>query len=413
MEELLIEFKNVTKRFGERTVLDNVDLRIHDGQVTTIIGKSGTGKSVLLKHIIGLLSPTEGTILFRGRPVHEMNQNEFDAVRDQFSYCFQNNALFDSLTVFGNIALPLQQTTKMGNREIEKKVLEKMEQLEIDEVSDKYPAELSGGMQKRVALARALVTDPKVVLFDEPTTGQDPIRKNAILRMIAQNQKRFGFTTIMISHDIPDVFFISNRILILYDGKVIFQGNYHELDKLEHPMVDEYIRSLKDFEEEFFGSDLERDRPGFSEKDLKPSEKAGNVTVAIFTLDNLDELLEKLGQRRTDEIVESLGECVNRHFGDVGLSNRVARNQFATVLNYTDTEKAENMLEGFTRELREHGLGGASVDTGGGIDSEKSFCLMVRAGLVERNPGEGFQVTTDKARSRQKEIARFLFCATP
>ena len=413
MEDLLIEFKNVTKRFGDRTVLDNVDLRIHDGDVTTIIGKSGTGKSVLLKHIIGLLSPTEGTILFRGKPVHEMNRNEFDALRSQFSYCFQNNALFDSLTVFGNIALPLQQTTKMGNREIEKKVLEKMEQLEIDEVSDKYPSELSGGMQKRVALARALVTHPKIILFDEPTTGQDPIRKNAILSMIAQNQKRFGFTTIMISHEIPDVFFISNRILILYDGKIIFQGTYHELDKFEHPMVDEFLRSLKGFQEEFLGPDLGRGEPGFFDRDVKPSTKAGDVTVAIFTLDNLDEFLEKLGQRRTDEIVRSLGECVNRHFGNVGISNQVARNQFATVLNYTDTEKAENMLEGFTRELREHGLGGASVDTGGGIDSEKSFSFMVRAGVVERSLGENFQVTTDKARSRQKEIARFLFCAIP
>ena len=207
MEDVLIEFKNVTKRFGKRTVLDNVDLQILDGHVTTIIGKSGTGKSVLLKHIIGLLDPTEGTIFFKGKPLGDMNRSEFDAFRSQFSYCFQNNALFDSLTVFGNIAMPLQQKTKLNKKEIEQKVLEKMEQLEIAEFGNKYPSELSGGMQKRAALARALVTDPKIVLFDEPTTGQDPIRKNAILSMIAQNQKRFGFTTIMISHEIPDVFF--------------------------------------------------------------------------------------------------------------------------------------------------------------------------------------------------------------
>ena len=129
MEDLLIEFKNVTKRFGKRTVLDNVDLQIRDGDVTTIIGKSGTGKSVLLKHIIGLLDPTEGTILFKGKPLRDMDRSEFDAFRSQFSYCFQNNALFDSLTVFGNIAMPLQQKTKLSKKEIEQKVLEKMEQL--------------------------------------------------------------------------------------------------------------------------------------------------------------------------------------------------------------------------------------------------------------------------------------------
>ncbi len=180
MGEALIEFKNVTKRFGNRTILDQVNLEVYDGQVTTIIGKSGTGKSVLVKHMIGLLSPTEGNILFRGKLIDGMSQKELDEFRSQFSYCFQNNALFDSLTVFENIALPLQQTTKMGKREIDNKVMEKIDQLELSDVPHKYPSELSCGIQKRVALARALITDPKIVLFDEPTTGQDPIRKNAI-----------------------------------------------------------------------------------------------------------------------------------------------------------------------------------------------------------------------------------------
>ncbi len=190
MAEALIEFKNVTKRFGSRTILDQVNLEVYDGQVTTIIGKSGTGKSVLLKHMIGLLAPTEGRILFRGRLIDEMSQKELEEFRSQFSYCFQNNALFDSLSVYENIALPLQQTTQLDKRAIEGKVMEKIDQLELSDVTHKYPSELSGGMQKRVALARALITDPKIVLFDEPTTGQDPIRKNAILSMIVQNQKK-------------------------------------------------------------------------------------------------------------------------------------------------------------------------------------------------------------------------------
>jgi phospholipid/cholesterol/gamma-HCH transport system ATP-binding protein len=408
VENVLIEFKNVTKRFGEKTVLDNVDFQIHDGHVTTIIGKSGTGKSVLLKHIIGLLTPTEGTILFRGKPLRDMNRNEFDAFRSEFSYCFQNNALFDSLTVFGNIALPLQQTTKLKKREIGKKVFEKMEQLEVADVAAKYPSELSGGMQKRVALARALVTDPKIVLFDEPTTGQDPIRKNAILSMIAQNQKRFGFTTVMISHDIPDVFFISNRILILYESKVIFQGTYRELDQLEHPMVDEYIRSLQSFEDEFMGSESETGRASFSGKDLNTIQKTRTVTVIIFTIDDLDDLWKQLEANQADEIVQSLEAHVTRHFGDMGISYQVARDRFVVILNEIDLKTANGMLEAFAVDLRERGLVGARADQGMTVDSEKCLGFTVRAGLVEGNAKEDIQVTADKAMAKQKEIARFV-----
>jgi phospholipid/cholesterol/gamma-HCH transport system ATP-binding protein len=253
MGNTLIEFKNVTKRFDNRTILDKVNLKIYEGQVTTLIGKSGVGKSVLLKHIIGLLSPDEGTILFRGKPLDKLKKREWNTYLGQISYMFQNNALFDSMTVFENIALPLKQTTNLSKEEIESKVIATIEQTELGQVAQKYPAELSGGMQKRVALGRALVTDPEIVLFDEPTTGQDPIRKNAILSMIAQYQKKFGFTAILISHELPDIFFISNRILILYEGDIIFQGAPEELDRFEHPFVDELIRSIEGFQEQLTG----------------------------------------------------------------------------------------------------------------------------------------------------------------
>jgi len=406
VEDTLIEFKNVTKRFGHKTILDSVNLQILDGHVTTIIGKSGTGKSVLLKHIIGLLAPTEGTILFRGKSIRGMNRNEFDAFRKQFSYCFQSNALFDSLTVAGNISLPLQQTTKMGKREIEEKVCERMDQLEVSDVHDKYPSELSGGMQKRVALARALITDPKIVLFDEPTTGQDPIRKNAILRMIAQNQKRFGFTTIMISHEIPDVFFISNRILILYDGKIIFQGTYQDLDELRHPMVDEYIKSLKGFEAEFLGPDLESGFFRNTAWGFTTSRKTDATAVALFELKGLAELSKQLGEKQADEIVRSLEEMVNGFFGDVGISNRLTQNEIATILSNTDVGTAETMVAGFTKELQSHGLGAARADVKEGPAGD-SVGLSVHAGLVAMETGEDIQAFAGRARSRKKEIARF------
>jgi phospholipid/cholesterol/gamma-HCH transport system ATP-binding protein len=232
METPLIEFKDVTKRFGDKTVLNGVNLKIFENQITTIIGKSGTGKSVLLKHIIGLLKPDRGAILFQGKAIEEMKKSEWDAYLSQVSYLFQSNALFDSMTVFDNVALPLRQTTNLGRREIREKVMTRLEQTELAEVVDKYPSELSGGMQKRVALARALVTSPKVVLFDEPTTGQDPIRKNAILSMVAQYRSRFGFTAVMVSHDIPDVYFISDRIILLWERGVAFEGTYQDMAEL-------------------------------------------------------------------------------------------------------------------------------------------------------------------------------------
>ena len=205
MAEPLIEFKNVTKTFGDNTVLRNVDLSIYEGQITTIIGKSGVGKSVFLKHIIGLLTPDSGEVLFRGKQVSKMSREEHREMKRQFSYMFQNNALFDSLNIYENIALPLEERTKMQPDEIRRKVYQMMNDLELSKENfEKYPSQLSGGMQKRVALARALITDPKIVLFDEPTTGLDPIRKNAVLSMITHYQSKFGFTAVLVSHDIPD-----------------------------------------------------------------------------------------------------------------------------------------------------------------------------------------------------------------
>lgn len=194
MKTPLIEFKDVTKRFGSKTVLDRVNLQIYEGEVTTIIGLSGSGKSVMLKHIIGLLKPDEGAIYFRGRPLAVMNKKELAKSFASISYMFQGNALFDSMTVYDNIALPLRETTDLKKMAIDRKVMARVKQTELTEAIHKYPSELSGGMQKRAALARALITDPQIVLFDEPTTGQDPVRKNAILSMIAQYQKKLNFT---------------------------------------------------------------------------------------------------------------------------------------------------------------------------------------------------------------------------
>jgi len=166
--EPLIEFKGVSKTFGTRNILNRIDFSIYEGEVTTLIGLSGTGKSVTLKHIIGMLQPDEGQILYRGQPIDQMNKKQWNDYIGQISYMFQNNALFDSMTVFENVAMALKYTTKLKKKEIEERAMARIEQTEV---ADKHPSEISGGMQKRAALARALVTDPNIVLFDEPTTG--------------------------------------------------------------------------------------------------------------------------------------------------------------------------------------------------------------------------------------------------
>jgi phospholipid/cholesterol/gamma-HCH transport system ATP-binding protein len=407
MDAPLIEFRNVTKRFGSRTILDRVSLEIHEGQTTTIIGKSGTGKSVLLKHMIGLLDPTEGEILFRGKPIDRMSRHELDDSRGQFSYCFQNNALFDSLTVFQNIALPLLQTTKMGKKEIEAKGMERIDQLELSEVPHKYPSELSGGMQKRVALARALITDPKIVLFDEPTTGQDPIRKNAIFSMIVHNQKKFGFTTIMISHDIPDVFFISDRIVALYDRQIIFQGAYEEIVALKHPMVDEFVKSLEHFQDELTGLYSKKTFNKLYQQAIveKPRE---TLAVGVFTVDDFDGLAANLGHVAAQEIIQSLAVHIDRHLGVVGISNRFGRNQIVSILFSTDRAAAENLLATLACDLQERGLTGASSAAG----QPHTYPLSILGGLAEGRVGEDIDIISVRARAQQKEIARFD-CALP
>ncbi|MGD9080325.1 MAG: ATP-binding cassette domain-containing protein, partial [Desulfobacterales bacterium] len=237
MKNSLIQFVNVFKEFGASQVLRGVNLSIYQGEVTTIIGKSGVGKSVLLKHIIGLIYPDAGEIFIYGRPLSKMKKAEIDKLKEKFSYVFQDAALFDSMTVYQNIAMPLQEGLSLPKLEIKKRVEDKLKLFELEKVHEKYPSQVSGGMKRRIALARALVTDPEVVLLDEPTTGLDPIRRNAVYSMIVDLQQKFNLTVVMISHEIPDIFYFSQRVLMLDDGKIRFEGTPQEIRRSSDPVV--------------------------------------------------------------------------------------------------------------------------------------------------------------------------------
>ena len=224
-----LKIRGLKKHFAQNYILDGVDLDVSAGSVTTIIGKSGIGKSVLLKCIANLLDADAGTIELNNelisRTVNVTQGNGAD-----FSYMFQNNALFDSLTAFDNIALPLREASNLSEAEVRERTNNMLSNLELSDSAKNFPGELSGGMKKSVALGRALITDPRIVLFDEPTTGLDPERKFSVFEMIADYRKRFDFTALLVSHDIPEVFEISDQVAWLDGGKIKFFGRPRELN---------------------------------------------------------------------------------------------------------------------------------------------------------------------------------------
>ena len=407
MDTPLIEFKDVTKRFGPRTILDHVNLQIYEGQVTTIIGLSGGGKSVLLKHIIGLLKPDEGTILFRDKPLTEMKKNEMAASLAQMSYMFQDNALFDSMTVYENIALPLRETTDLKKAEIDRRVMARIEQTELCDAANKFPSELSGGMQKRAALARALITDPQVVLFDEPTAGQDPVRKNAILSMIAQYQRKFGFTAILVSHEIPDVYFISNRILALYDRTIVFQGTPEELEHFDHPFKDEVIHSLEGLQKELTGLHSRRQFKVLYHAQMKRRALGETYSVAVFTLEALDAIIAGLGHEAAQEAIQNMGVCIDKHFGVIGgFSTRYDTNKFLTLLPYSDLSEAEDILKDFIEDFQEHGIRDIWAGARKRASSGECVEFTILAGIAQGQPFEEIETTIESAENQQREIGR-------
>ncbi|HEY5497608.1 MAG TPA: ATP-binding cassette domain-containing protein [Syntrophales bacterium] len=407
MDAPLIEFKDVTKRFGSRTILEHINLQIYEGQVTTIIGLSGSGKSVLLKHIIGLIKPDEGTILFQGEPLLKMKKSERMAKLAQISYMFQDNALFDSMTVYENVALPLRETTKLGKTEIKSRVMARIEQTELEDAAHKYPSELSGGMQKRAALARALVTDPHIVLFDEPTSGQDPVRKNAILGMIAQYQRKFGFTAIMVSHEIPDVYFISNRILALYDRTIVFQGSPEELENFDHPFKDEVIRSLEGLQQELTGLYSKRQFKVMHHAQLTQRTRGETYSVAVFTLDDLGVIMTSSSHEAARRTIRSMGRYIDKHFGAIGgFSTRRSTNEFVTVLPYSDLTEAQNILKDFVQDFQERGIQDVWEGTQRRKTSGGCIEFILWAGIAQGQPIAEIEAVIDEAKSNQKEIAR-------
>lgn len=239
--EPVIELRGVHKSFGALEVLRGVDIRLFKGKTTVVIGESGAGKSVILKHVVGLLRPTRGAVYFHGERIDNAGERRLAELRPRFGFLFQLGALFDSLTVAENIAFPITEHTRAGPKEVDAIVARKLRMVGLDGIQHKRPAELSGGQRKRVALARAIARDPEVILYDEPTTGLDPQRSDVINELIRKLQRELHVTSVVVTHDMTSAFKVADRIVMLYRGEFIFDGTVEQTRASTDTRVREFV----------------------------------------------------------------------------------------------------------------------------------------------------------------------------
>jgi len=239
--EPVIDVQGVYKSFNGFQVLKGIDLKMMPGTTTVVLGGSGSGKTVLMKHIMGLFKPDKGRVLVDGEDVSHMGRQELSVFRQRMGMVFQSSALFDSMTVGDNVAFPLREHSKLSEVEIMEKVKEKLAIVDLHGVEGKFPAELSGGMRKRVGLARAIVREPKIVLYDEPTTGLDPLTTESVDEMIITARQRLGVTSVVISHDVGSAFHIGDRIAVINEGRIVVEGTPEEVRHTQEPFTRHFL----------------------------------------------------------------------------------------------------------------------------------------------------------------------------
>ena len=265
----VVALRDLSKRFADRVVLTNINLSIEKGKTTVIIGPSGCGKTVLIKHLIMLLRPSSGEVLFQGQRIDNLRENELARIRTHFGFLFQAGALFDSLTVAENIIFPFRQQRKIVNwDEMHDLVQNKLAMVGLDGFQNYYPANLSGGQQKRVALARAIAMDPEVMLYDEPTTGLDPIRSDIINELVLKLKREIDVTSVVVTHDMKSAYKIADRIIMLHNGKIVADGTADDIRHHPHPVVQQFINGQA------------------SEEDLAVLRMHGNVSHPQFEPDD-------------------------------------------------------------------------------------------------------------------------------
>jgi phospholipid/cholesterol/gamma-HCH transport system ATP-binding protein len=237
----MIQVIDAHRSFGKQQVLKGINLRVEKGEVLAIVGRSGSGKTVMLRLLIGLIRPNRGKILIEDTDITQLSGRRLDHIRERFGMLFQGGALFDSMTVFENVAFPLREKSRLSEPEIASQVQQMLDNVGLGDMGYKFPAELSGGMKKRTALARALITNPSIILFDEPTTGLDPILVHAIHHLIQETHRTFGYTAVIVSHEIPEVFDIATRVAVIHEGQIIAEGTPEMILKSSDAFIQQFI----------------------------------------------------------------------------------------------------------------------------------------------------------------------------
>ncbi len=237
----IIQLKNVEKTFGSQRVLRGANFTITEGKTTVIVGGSGQGKSVVIKHMLGLIQPDSGSVLIYGKDINRISKKELKEIKRKFGVLFQSVALFDSMTVYDNVALPLRERTDFSKNKIKEIVNEKLALMDVEGSNNKYPAQLSGGMKKRVGLARALVLDPKIVFFDEPTTGLDVAKSNEIYRVFFKSQETLRYTAVIVSHDFPRILKLADYVSLIHNGVIQDTLTPEEFQLSDNPVIKTYV----------------------------------------------------------------------------------------------------------------------------------------------------------------------------
>jgi phospholipid/cholesterol/gamma-HCH transport system ATP-binding protein len=321
-----------------------------------------------------------------------MKRPERKTLKRKFSYMFQGNALFDSLTVCENVALPLKETTSMSDKEIRRRADEKMAHLDIQGIEDKYPSQLSGGMKKRVALARALMTDPEIILFDEPTTGLDPIRKNAVLSMISDYQKKFGFTGVVVSHEIPDIFYISQRIAMLNDGRILFEGSPDEIQRTTVPEIRNFIYGYEDRKGDHTDK---RHQPYVERRFLQEMVRLQNHHIAfslvLFTFGNIDKVCEHADHIAGHTVIENLTLEIRRKITITDSCSRFGLNKIVLLISNADISRACAFCESLASEIQ-----GKDIT---GFKPNPEFCFSISVGFAQATKDSSLETLLETAES--------------
>ncbi len=400
MSQPVIQFDNVFKAFGTKQVLTGASLSIFPGEVTAVIGKSGTGKSVLLKHMIGLMRPDAGEISLYGRPLSRLSELQIHELRKKLSYVFQDTALFDSLSVYDNIALPLREGTSLTASVIDQKVQEKIRMFDLLESSAKYPNQISGGMKRRVALARALVTEPEVVLLDEPTTGLDPIRRNAVYSVIVDFQAKFGFTAVMISHEMPDIFYFAQRIIMLDEGRIRFEGSPDEIRRSPDYVVQQFIQGLEGPRDALTGmATMVQGERLVTEKLAHLKNHQIDFSVVMLTIENLQAINDALGHVAGQAMLKQFAEKIQQRLDMADSCARYSLDKILVVLHNAGIDDARRFSTGLAETLKVQDLiEGAQHD---------GLVIQISAGYAQAEEDSLLKDVLMKAESRDSMYYEF------